>query len=385
MLVGGGSGGHITPLLAVAHKIKDINSKIEISYVIEKGGRFSDLPKQSPDVDRVVSIRAGKFRRYHNRSHIQHLLDFSTNLRNLRDLFYFLIGFFQSVKLLAKVKPQSVFIKGGFVGVPVGMACKLLSVPYFTHDSDTVPGLANRLIAKKATWHAVGMPEKFYKYPKDKTRYVGIPLNDEIKPVTNAIKKRLRLELGLPTEGEVICVTGGSLGAQRLNVAFAAIVPQLLEEFPSLHVLHITGKVKEDIYSNLDKKLRSRIVAKEFVADFYRYTGSSDLVITRAGATTVAELAVQGKATILVPNPELTGGQQTKNAKYLKASNAVMVVDEGDMVQADLFVSEVRTVLSSPLLRTQLQENISKLAKPDAAVTLANMCIELAIANGVKK
>ncbi len=378
MLVGGGSGGHITPLLAVAHKLKQTNSEIEISYVIEKGGRFSSLPKKSADVDEVFSIRAGKFRRYHNRSKIQHLLDFSTNIKNLRDFFYFVIGFFQSLRVLIKAKPQSVFIKGGFVGVPLGFACKILHVPYFTHDSDTVPGLANRLISKNAQWHAVGMPPEFYKYPIAKIRYVGIPLNANIVPVSNALKMKYRSKLGLPADSIVICVTGGSLGAQRLNKAFVSIAKQLLEEFPRLYVLHITGETKENIYNNFNHQLLSRIIVKEFVDDFYLYTGSSDLVITRAGATTVAELAVQGKATILVPNPELTDGQQTKNAHYLKASGAVMVVEEKDMTQPDVFVGEVRVVLSSPASREQLKENISKLAKPHATDQLANMCIELA-------
>lgn len=380
MLVGGGSGGHITPLLAVAYKLREQQPVATIDYVLETGSRFVDLPRRAKCIDNVYQIRAGKFRRYHGESIWSHLLDFSTNLKNIRDAFYFVIGFFQSLGLLGRLRPDAVFIKGGFVGVPVGLACRIRRIPYFTHDSDTVPGLANRLIAGHALYHAVGMPEDFYNYPKSKLRYTGIPLSSDYAVVDAATKLKFRRQLKLPEDAMVLTVTGGSLGAMRLNNAVRAIAPALLDKFSKLYILHQTG-MDLPIYNGLDDSISARITEVDYTKDLAAFTGAADVIVARAGATTIAELAVQAKACVIVPNPQLTGGQQSHNAAYLKQHRAAVVLSEAETADAKVFQSTLEQLLQSGDRQLALGKALGSLAKPDAAEALTAIIIEIASKN----
>lgn len=334
------------------------------------------MPRASKDIDKVYTIRAGKFRRYHGESFLSHVFDIRTNLKNFRDFFYFIAGFFQSFRLLGGLRPEVVFIKGGFVGVPVGLACRARRIPYFTHDSDTVPGLANRLIAGGAYCHAVGMPAEFYSYPEAKTEYTGIPLNKAYQHVSSAEKKKFKTDLKLPAEALVMTVTGGSLGAERLNKALAAVAESLLTSFPKLYILHQTG-AEDSVYSGLSSDLADRVREVAFTDDLAALTGAADLVVARAGATTIAELAVQGKACLLVPNPQLTGGQQTRNAEYLEQHQAAVIVLEEQAALRAIFEKSLADLLSSADQRRQLAGNIAKLAKPDAAQALTAIIEEI--------
>lgn len=377
LLVGGGSGGHITPPLAVAHKLKAQDSSTRIEYVIEKGSKFADLPNKSPDIDAVHAVAAGKFRRYHSQSLIAKLLDIPTNLKNIRDLFRFLGGTIQSYFLLRRLKPDAIFIKGGFVGVPVGLAAGWLGIPYITHDSDTVPGLANKIIGKRAAVHAVGMPAEFYVYPKDKIRYVGIPLNKEYKTVSKAKQHEYRKKLGITTDVPVLAITGGSLGAIRLNQAMKPIVTMLLKENKSLQVLHQTGHKTDNLYADLEPGEKERVGEFAFTNELYAYTGAADAVVTRAGATSIAELAVQGKATILVPNPQLTGGHQSKNAEHMAKTGAAVVITEDDLQNATDVARHIEEILNNSHRLQELQRNITKLAKHGADEEIARLITQL--------
>lgn len=345
--------------------------------MIEKGSKFDALPRASKDINQVYTIRAGKFRRYHGESFLSHLFDVKTNLKNLRDFFYFIAGFFQSLRLLGRLRPEIVFIKGGFIGVPVGLAARVRRIPYFTHDSDTVPGLANRMIAGCAVCHAVGMPAEFYSYPESKTRYTGIPLNKSYKLVTKDALQKFRKHLKVPADALVVTVTGGSLGAQRLNTAFVAVAESLLGSFPKLFILHQTGS-EDSIYKGLSSEFAERVREVAFTDELAAYTGAADLVVTRAGATTFAELAVQGKACVFVPNPQLTGGQQTRNAEYLEQHRAGVVVLEELASQTAKFEKVIADVLRSSKQRQELSENIARLAKPDADQALTAIIEQIA-------
>jgi UDP-N-acetylglucosamine--N-acetylmuramyl-(pentapeptide) pyrophosphoryl-undecaprenol N-acetylglucosamine transferase len=335
------------------------------------------LPRASKDLGGTFEIRAGKFRRYHGESFISHLFDVPTNLKNIRDFFYMIAGFFQSLRLLGRTRPDAVFIKGGFVGVPVGFACRVRRIPYFTHDSDTVPGLANKLIAKHAVYHAVGMPAEFYRYPKSKTRYTGIPLSEAYEEVTPADQKKFRQALHIPEDAQVVSLTGGSLGAVRLNKSFHAIAESLLESFPKLHILHQTGST-EPLYTALPESMHRRVTEVAFTDELATFTGAADVVIARAGATTIAELAVQGKTCVVVPNPQLTGGQQTKNAAYLAKHHAAIVVTETEAEQPASFEQVISDLLRNSKQRKALSEAIAKLAKPHAAEELTAILVKIA-------
>ena len=165
VLCGGGSGGHITPLLAVAYEFRTRNPGTTLVYIGEKNGKFSYIAENSNLFDELYFVSAGKLRRYHGESLLTRLFDVKTNILNIRDVFRLLAGLVQSYFLFRKIQPDALLLKGGYVGVPVASAGRLHHVPYITHDSDALPGLSNRLAARWARYHATAMPAKYYSYP----------------------------------------------------------------------------------------------------------------------------------------------------------------------------------------------------------------------------
>jgi len=383
VLTGAGSGGHITPLLAVAEEIKRRYPKAQLVYIGQKGDKLGDIAAHDPNIDQAFTVRAGKFRRYHGEG-LRQLLDVPSTLKNIRDFFYVLIGIFQSRKLLRRLQPDVIFIKGGFVGVPVGLSAAQLHIPYVTHDSDAIPGLANRIIARWAAYHAVALPPETYRYPSNKTVMTGIPLKADFVPVTEALRRRYRQELGLPGKSKVLFIIGGGLGAQRVNQAVSEAVPHLLSEFPDLRVIHGAGRANEselnDLYAKkLSPAEQGRLQVEGFIDDVYRYSGAADIVITRAGATNLAEFALQGKACIVVPSPFLAGGHQLKNAEYLAAKRAAVILTEPDLTaDPHRLARQVSDLLRDDKQRRQLAANLAGFAKPGASVELAKIITELA-------
>ena len=288
--------------MAIAHELKRLRPDVEIVYIGQKGDKLGDLPRDNPDIDVAYSVRAGKFRRYHGEG-VKQLFDVKTTLKNVRDVGFVFVGFFQSWLLLRKIRPDSLFIKGGFVGVPVGLAAAIRKIPFITHDSDAMPGLANRIIGRWATVHAVALPKEVYQYAPQKTVTVGVPVHTNYKPVTPDIKAKYRNSIGLGEYDQVLLITGGGLGARRLNTVAAAIVPDLLRDYAKLAVVHTVGRGNEAVmHQTYEQKLSpadlKRVVIDGYLTDLYKYSGASDVIIARAGATNLAEFAVQGKACV---------------------------------------------------------------------------------------
>lgn len=377
-MTGGGSGGHITPLLAVAAELKRLQPEVRIVYIGQRGDGLGDIPAADPNIDAAYTIRAGKFRRYHNEG-LKQIFDVLTWLKNARDAVWVLVGLWQSYWLLGRLKPSVVFVKGGFVGVPVGLASAARKVPYVTHDSDATAGLANRIIARWAAIHAVSLPKDVYSYPAKKTVQVGVPVHGNYSPITPEVREIFRRETGLDKYRQILLVTGGGLGAQRVNEAVMKIVPDLLHRFEDLAVVQIAGRANEasvrSFYmKNLSPVDQGRVVVKGYVTDFYLWSGAADVVVARAGATNLAEFALQGKACLIVPNPYLTGGHQLKNAAYLEEQGAAAVVTE------QALDTELQTTISDLLNnykeRVRLGKNLAKFAVPDAAHRLAVLLLK---------
>jgi UDP-N-acetylglucosamine--N-acetylmuramyl-(pentapeptide) pyrophosphoryl-undecaprenol N-acetylglucosamine transferase len=380
-LTGAGSGGHITPILAVAAELKRLRPDARVVYIGQRGDKLGDIPAEHASIDEVFTVRAGKFRRY-NGEGLKQLLDIPTVLKNTRDVFYVLIGIYQSWQILRKLRPDVIFIKGGFVGVPVGLAAAWLRIPYVTHDSDSLPGLANRIIGRWASKHAVALPPEVYQYPADKTVMTGIPLQTDFIPVSAAIQQRYRTAVKLPAKAKVLFVIGGGLGAQRVNQAVAVAVPHLLREFPDLYVVHGVGRANEAamgaVYTEkLSPAEQGRLQVHGFISDVYRYSGAADVIITRAGATNLAEFALQGKACIVVPSPFLTGGHQLKNARYLADQGAALVLDETDLAaDPNRLAGQVSNLLRDPARQRELAARLAKFAKPKATGELARLILD---------
>ena len=382
-MTGGGSGGHITPILAVAHEIKKIQPKAEIIYVGQTGDSLGDLPAQDANIDVVKTVRAGKLRRYHGEG-IWQLLDIPTVLKNIRDAFYTVAGVFQSLVLLKRLRPDVVFIKGGFVGVPIGLASAFWRIPYVTHDSDAIPGLANRIVAPWAAKHAVAMPKEVYAYPKDKTVTVGVPVSYKYHRLTAQDIAAARAKVGLGQYNKVILVTGGGLGAQRLNDAVADCAPDLLTRYPDLAIVQLAGRNKDQplrlLYGKrLSAEDKPRVIVRDFVTNLHDYSAAADVVITRAGANSLAEFAAQAKACVVVPNPYLTGGHQLKNAKVLADRKAIKMVSEDNLMRDHFaLMPPLVELLDDPQRARELGERLGGLEQSNAAERLAMVLLEVA-------
>lgn len=374
--------------MAVAHELKRQQPDIELVYIGQRGDPFVKVVREHHAIDAAYIVQAGKFRRYHGAGWKQ-ALDVSTMLKNIRDAGRVIVGFFQCRRLLKKLKPDCVFIKGGFVGVPVGLAAASRHIPYVTHDSDAIPGLANRIVARWAVMHAVALPKEIYAYPADKTVTVGVPVQAEYQPVSAAQQVGYKKKIGLGEYDKVVFVTGGGLGARRLNDAVVRAAPELLEQYPDLAIVHLAGRNKEkqtnDAYAKvLNSAQQNRVVVKDFVTDLFNYSGAADVIITRAGASTLAEFAAQAKACIVVPNPQLTGGHQLKNAQVLADKNAVVCLAEEKLrptpseADGDPLALAVSHLLDDPAKCQELAAHLGTFAHPDAAKHLAMVLLKQA-------
>ncbi len=327
-------------------------------------------------IDKTYQIRAGKLRRYAGQSRLRKITDFKTWYLNLRDAFYTLGGYRQARKLLKEVRPDGILIKGGFVGVPVGLAAARLHLPFITHDSDSVPGLANRIIARWALMHATGMPVEFYDYPKEKTVYTGTPVSAKFELLGADMRTLYRADIGLKDSKHVITVIGGSQGADELNRDFISIVGRLMQKHQGVGIVHIVGQkhvgsaLKAYKKELLADEFRN-VVVEGFVEDAYRYTGAADIVVTRASATVIAELAIQGQASIVVPG-QLAGNHQQHNADKLKKDGLTEEVAYGDA--EGLFLA-VNDLLTDSAKRNELAKNLHGIAKPAAASELAGLLL----------
>ena len=376
VLTGGGTGGHITPILAVAHELKQTRANPTTVYIGEKGSKFSELTQSNAAIDQAYSVRAGKLRRYHGESWLTRLFDVKTNLLNLRDSLYVAVGIWQAWRLLGRIRPSVVFLKGGFVGVPVGIAAGLRKIPIVTHDSDAIPGLANQLVSRWVSVHATALPAEAYAYPRSKTIQVGVLVEHAYTYVTQELMRKYRTQLGLSERAKVLLITGGSSGAQRLNEAFRAILPKLLDTFTDLEVIHQVGKGKQGVYDGFNHE---RLKVLEFLQPMYRYMGAADVVVARASANTIAELGVQGKATIVVPSPFLAGGHQLENAKRLAVAHVALVVQEDSMLDEHKgLLAKITELLRNDDQRHELSEALHEDVIVDAATRLASVLLEQA-------
>ena len=378
LLTGGGSGGHITPVTSIAREIKTINSSTEIIYIGQKNDKLSALLKKNTDLDKVYLIYAGKFRRYHYEG-LKQLLDFPTILKNVRDTFLILIGFLQALFIIRKNNPDILFTRGGYLSVPVALAAKLNGVPYITHDSDSISSLTNKIIAPGAKVNAISIDSKHHNYPKNKKVLVGVPVSSEFIHVTDELKNEYRNSLGLSRETKVLLVIGGGLGSVSINQAVLRIAKPLLNSFEDLVIFHIVGiknlqKMKKEYEGVMEHDNRIKLL--DFVDDVYKYSGAADVIVTRAGATNLAEFSIQAKPCIIIPSPYLTGGHQLKNAEFIAEHDAGLIIQEDDIVQkSDVLLKSIMKLLNDDDLRLRLSKNISKIAISGATRKLAELIL----------
>jgi UDP-N-acetylglucosamine--N-acetylmuramyl-(pentapeptide) pyrophosphoryl-undecaprenol N-acetylglucosamine transferase len=374
--VGGGSGGHVTPVVAVLRELREQRPRVELRFWVDR----NFAPQARSIVEAfdasipVHTITAGKLRRYHHLTVWQHITWPTLMLKNLGDSFLIGIGFLQSLIKLIIWRPDVVFTKGGYVCLPVGLAARVLGIPLVIHDSDAHPGLTNRVLSKWARFIGTGAPLEYYSYPADKTRYVGIPISNHFRPYTASEQRAAKVEWGIDPLRPLIVVTGGGLGAKRINDSVAEVL-RPLQQLGS--VVLVAGAWQYDELRSLMPPDSEHFQLYPFVSNMHSLLGAADIVVTRAGATTILELAALGKPTILVPNAKLTGGHQLKNAAVYEEASAVSVLNEEIMIEnPGLLVDEIKKVLSDPVEATAMAKRFREFSKPDAARDMAKLILE---------
>lgn len=407
--MGGGSGGHITPAVAVVRELLELKPRTRIEFwtdrkyyknvakiTTEIGVRWGEEDRRGSEgrpYIKVQKIAAGKFHRYAGWGWKDYFENFNITLKdliwgNLVGFSGFFCGLMESLVRLAgkQNRPDVIFLKGGFVGLPVGLAARLYRIPYIVHESDAVPGLANRILMKKAEVVAMGVPFDEGE-GRENWEWVGIPVATEFQKISVTKQKSLKKTFGFDPERPLVVITGGSQGSQHINEAVREILPELLK-FTSVGL--VAGRKNyEDMvdlkkYEQWDKaKLQSNFRMWNFSSTMNEVMGAADVVVSRAGATTIAELAALGKAVILVPFEALPGGHQVKNAMRLKKLEAILMVKDARMVQQPgILLQEIQSLVRSPKRRAQLAEKLSEIAKFDAAERLAE--ILLGVGSGKK-
>lgn len=375
LAVGGGSGGHVTPVVAVLKAIRQQDPSVQLRFWCDT--KFGPQAKATvaaydPTIP-VHTIMSGKFRRYHHLTVFQQITWPSLVLRNLADLFKVVGGLLQSIVKLLVWRPDVVFTKGGYVCLPVGFAAHILRIPLVIHDSDAHPGLTNRVLSRWATAIGTGAPLEYYSYPKDRTRYVGIPIASQFHPYGEQEQKTAKQSWSIDEKRPLIVITGGGLGAARVNEVVVKSLSKL-QQLGSVILVSGTGQYDE---------LRRRVPADSdqfqlhpFVTTMHSLLGAADVVVTRAGATTILELAALAKPTILIPNGKLTGGHQLKNAAVYEAAGATAVLGEDDLDANDALLADtISQLLSQPTVTQAMAERFHTFSRPDAAKDMAAMIL----------
>lgn len=363
VITGGGSGGHIFPLIAVVEKLREKDPQIEILYLGSKGEMETKVMKENSIPTKYVM--SGKFRRY-----------FSFN--NFVDCLKFPVGIIQALWHLLVYMPDVVFSKGGHVSVPVALAAWVYAIPILTHESDAMPGLANRIIGIVSERIAVSYPTAKRYFAEKKILLTGNPIRADI---TKGDKATFLRELGLTESKPIILILGGSQGAQNINLAIANIIGELTKV---AQVVHQTGV---NNYEQVIKLIRAKGV-KEGRDGYYPVAfidsnnmknalAAADIIISRSGANSISEIAAYGKPSILIPLASAASNHQGMNAYLIAEKKGAIVLEESN-IGRNMLIGRIEKILSDQIYRESLSKNIREFYHADAADKIAQGIIDLA-------
>ncbi len=337
LMTGGGTAGHVTPNLALIPRLKALG--YELHYVGQASGIERDLTLKAPLTYHAIS--AGKLRRYFD-------------LQNFVDIARVLHGFTQALSLIKKLRPHLVFSKGGYVSSPVVWAAWVNRVPTIIHESDITPGLANRLAMPFANQICYSFPEAADKLPAHKAVYTGIPIRETL--YTGDKDSGLRLcEFQNLAPKPTILVMGGSQGAQAINTALRATLDQILARF---NICHLCGA------GGINKELEAKPGYKQFTyvqEELPHLLALADVVVSRAGATTLFELRALKKPPLLIPlSLKASRGDQVLNAQSFTQQGFSHTLLEEDLTPETLLQNIITTYNDrEALVRTMQKSGIS--------------------------
>ena len=359
IFAGGGTGGHVYPGLAVARALEtELSSHEEPLDMLYIGirGRVDETIVPQMGIE-FRAIDAGQLR-------VGSPLTFARNsLRLLR-------GVGQSIGIVRKFRPDVVFATGGYASVPVGVAARLLRRPLVVFLPDVTPGWAVRLLSRLATRMATTSDRALDHLPRAKSAVVGYPVREDFW-TTDRISARGAL--GLPLDAKVLLVAAGSLGAERINDAIFSSLPELLD---ATHIVHVTGAADAERARSQREALspdrRERYHVHAYLDGMPNAMHAADLVVSRAGASTLGELPAAGAPAILIPG-EYEGWSQAPNAEYLASQGAAVMLRNDDVGR---LAGTTLELLADDARRASMSAAMRALARPGAARDLARLLIE---------
>lgn len=339
-LVGGGSGGHIFPLVALGEEL--ISKKIPFVYL---GSQDSLESKIIGDLKwQFIEISAGKWRRY---------ISFASIFQNLIDVFSIIRGFFQSIRLIKRHKIGLIVSKGGYIALPVLYAARVVGCPVIVHESDSVMGISNKVGSKFAKRVLTAFDTAIF--PNNDSRYkkVGIP-----------IRKSLRLAASLRSpkkERSLLLILPGSQGSVAINKYLKRGLRSLLGKYD---VVHLTGKRDYNFFESFRKQLPKEMAGRykpyKFIErELSYYYQLADLIIVRGSATIAAEAALFAKPIYIIPIPESANNHQQENAKVLEAANAAIVRQQYQLSD-EKFIKDINSLMSNEEKLTEIGKNLAK-------------------------
>lgn len=365
VLAGGGTGGHIYPLIAVYRHLKRITDQklvtLEATYL---GPRIFDESVFTNEKIKIANISSGKWRNYFS-------------LMNFVDIFKIIFGFFQSLWKLWKIMPDVIFSKGGYGALPVVYAGFLLGIPIIIHESDSVPGKSNKLAAPFAKKILLAFESSKNYFLPEKVAVVGNPIRDTILNNNISSEKAKQYFKFLPDK-PVVLFLGGSQGSQRINDLVLDCLEELIKH--DVQVLHQTGP------NNFKEVFLEAKVILEFLPELYQNfyqardffhepeylnaLAAADLIVARAGSGVIFEIAASKKPAILIPLPEAAHNHQYLNAvEYARFGGAIVIEEKNATV--NLLARNILDILDNPIKMNNMINGAKLFIKQDAAEIIA--------------
>ncbi len=363
LFAGGGTGGHILPIIAVARELKRSYPGKDIElYYMGPEDKFGDILLSQEGI-KPFTVEAGKLRRYKG---------FSAFFQNLRDIFFVApLGILKSFKILFFLSPDLIFSKGGYGAIPATVAGKLLRIPIFLHESDIIPGKANLTAQKFALEIFTSFPFTQHFSPK-KILLVGNPIRTRL--LSGSREEAIQL-FQLVGDKPILLVMGGSQGAQRINDMLLFILEEALSQF---EIIHQTGKANFQIVEQ-----EAKVVVSETNLPYYHPVpflneneirhayAAAEFIVSRAGSGSIFEIAALGKPSMLIPLPESAQNHQVENAYAYANTGAAIVLEEANM-KPHFFLERVNSIIFDPMETQRMREAAFRFAKPDAARIIAD-------------
>lgn len=360
LISGGGTGGHIYPGIAIAQGMLEIAPETQLFYVGKKGGLEESIVQNSGLPIRFYGISAQGMSR-------------KISLSIFKTMYRTFIGFKEASRILKETHPQVVFGTGGYVSASTLFAAQLKEIPTVILEQNLVPGLTNKFLGKRADAIALSFAETKPYFPEQNTEVTGTPVRLNLQNLNQAESRKF---FKLEPDRTTLLVFGGSQGAAAINRAVVGMVQELEQRKISVQVILQTGKKNYEETVEKTKSFKSNLVVLPYIDDMAKAYAAADLVISRAGAISIAETTVCGLPAILIPYPYATANHQEKNARVLEQHGAAKVILESELTGSKLAES-IAELIDQPERLTTMAENSRKLGKPQATFEICNLILNL--------